>query len=196
MINMLPNWHPFFVHFTVALLIVATAMYLLSRFMTQSKLADQLTMVARWNLWTGAGFSLLTVATGWYAYNTVIHDTPSHAAMTEHRNWAMATFVMFLGATVWEYFLSRQGKNKRGLFNGLLAIAAALLLSTAWHGSELVYRFGLGVMSIPKAEEHTHTHAHEAVVEPDHKLSAGDAASTLPKKAGHVHAPGTPPHMD
>jgi uncharacterized membrane protein len=166
MINIIPNWHPVFVHFTVALLIVAAALHLLSHFVANREFANQLTIVARWNLWIGAGFTLVTVAAGWYAYYTVAHDAPSHLAMTEHRNWAMATLVLFLGIAGWEYYLHRHGKSKGWLFTGLLAIAAALLLTTAWHGGELVYRHGLGVMSLPEAESgeggaHDHTHDHE-----------------------------------
>ena len=158
--EIIPNWHPVFVHFTVALLIVAAAIHLLSHFLPKGELANQLTIVARWNLWFGMGFTLLTVAAGWYAFYTVDHDAPSHIAMTEHRNWAMATFALLLGITGWEYYLSRRGRGKGWLFTGLLVIAAGLLLTTAWHGSGLVYRYGLGVMSLPKPEGAGHAHEH------------------------------------
>lgn len=164
MIDILPNWHPIFVHFTVALLTTATAIQLLFNLMPDSKLGNQLTMVARWNLRIGVGLTLLTVAAGWYAYNTVGHDAPSHLAMTEHRNWAIATLALFLGIAGWEYYLHHRGRNKGWLFTVLLALAAALLLTTAWHGGELVYRHGLGVMSLPETGEetgHEHTHVHE-----------------------------------
>lgn len=46
MINIIPNWHPVFVHFTVALLIIATITHLLSRFLPGGELARQLTIVA------------------------------------------------------------------------------------------------------------------------------------------------------
>ncbi len=164
MINILPNWHPVFVHFTVALLIVAAVAQLLSHFVSVGKMGNQLIIVGRWNLWIGVGFTLLTVAAGWYAYYTVGHDSPSHIAMTEHRNWAMATIALFLGIAGWEYYQSRRGGNRGWLFTGLLTIGAALLLTTAWHGGELVYRHGLGVMSLPEtgAESgHDHAHSHE-----------------------------------
>ena len=222
MINIIPNYHPIFVHFTVALLIVAAAIHLLSHFVSNTGLRDQLAIVARWNLWIGTGFALITFAAGWYAYNTVNHDAPSHIAMTGHRNWAMATLVMFLGIAGWEIYLHRHGKDKGWLFTGLLAIAAALLLSTAWHGGELVYRYGLGVMALPAAEgpghDHHHEHGampmqeegvdghahshddaggghmHDAAPEPD--ISAASGVGMMPKKAGHTHASGTPPHKD
>jgi uncharacterized membrane protein len=226
MINIIPNWHPIFVHFTVALLIAATAIHLLSRIVPNSDLASQLAIVARWSLWIGVGITLLTVAAGWYAYYTVAHDAPSHIAMTEHRNWAMTTLALFLGVAGWEYYLSRRGKSKGWLFTGLLVIAAVFLLSTAWHGGELVYRYGLGVMSLPKPEGpgHTHKHGeghgempvqgeaaphegghnHDDTANDGHAHDAGhngktpavNDTGTAPKKAGHTHAPGTPPHKD
>jgi len=210
MIEILPNWHPVLVHFTVALLIIAAAMHLLSHFLPKGELANQMTFVARWNLWIGIGFTLLTVVAGWYAYNTVVHDEPSHIAMIEHRNWAMATFVVLLGIAGWEYYLSRRGKARGWLFTGLMVIAAVLLLSTAWHGSELVYRHGLGVMSLPKAEGPNHNHEHanghgdmpvpgeEKLHEDGHEHNHDDMAngsSVAPKKT-HSHTPGTPPHKD
>lgn len=160
MIEMVPNWHPTFVHFTVALLSITATIHLLSHFLPKGEMANQLTIVARWNLWIGVACTLLTVAAGWYAYNTVAHDAPSHSAMTVHRNWAMATFALLLVIAGWEYYLSRRGKDKGWLFTGLLVIAAGLLLSTAWHGGELVYRYGLGVMSMPKPEGTGHSHEH------------------------------------
>ena len=224
MITIIPNYHPIFVHFTVALLIIAAAIHLLSHFMPNRELVNQLTIVARWNLRIGVAATLLTVAAGWYAYNTVGHDAPSHIAMTEHRNWAMVTLTLFLGIAGWEYYLHRHGKGKGWLFTGLLAIAAALLLSTAWHGGELVYRYGLGVMSLPKSEgpghphdhgnmpiqgegtlhEDGHAHSHDDAVnsghahdvEADHEIPAASGIGTTPRKAGHTHAPGTPPHKD
>lgn len=58
MMEIIPSWHPVFVHFTVALLIIAAAIHLLSHFLhhfqSKGKLANQLTIVARWNLWFGS----------------------------------------------------------------------------------------------------------------------------------------------
>ena len=160
MINILPNWHPIFVHFTVALLIVAAAMHVLAHFVSRNELRNQLTITARWNLWIGTTFTVLTVAAGWYAFNTVAHDTPSHLAMIDHRNWAMVTFAALLGIAAWEYYLYRYGKSKGWLFTALLVLTASLLLATAWHGGELVYRYGLGVMSMPKPDGAA-GHAHD-----------------------------------
>ncbi|MDH5573601.1 MAG: hypothetical protein OEY89_17685, partial [Gammaproteobacteria bacterium] len=71
MIDILPNWHPIFVHFTVALLSVSIGVYFASCFMKKSELKNEWLIVARWSLWFGTGITVLTVLSGLYAYNTV-----------------------------------------------------------------------------------------------------------------------------
>ena len=194
MLNILPNWHPIFVHFTVALLIVAAAMHVLSHFVSNLNLKNQLATTARWNLWIGIAATALTVAAGWYAYYTVSHDEPSHLAMTEHRNWAMATVAVFLGIAAWEYYLHRHGKNKSWLFTALMVIAASLLLSTAWHGGELVYRYGLGVMSMPKAEGTGHAHEHDQTDRADMKHAPDAMPASAPAPHSEVPNSVAAPH--
>ena len=47
MIEIIPNWHPIFVHFTVALLFVAVALYPLSYLLPATTVRDEFTIVAR-----------------------------------------------------------------------------------------------------------------------------------------------------
>jgi uncharacterized membrane protein len=156
MIEIIPNWHPIFVHFTVALLSVAVLLSLLVRFMPTGKLREQWQCVAQWNLWLGAGITLLTVAAGVLAYNSVAHDTPSHEAMTEHRNWALVTAALFIGLAIWSWLRVRADKAQSLVLLVGLLIGGVLLASTAWRGGEVVYRYGLGVMSLPKTDSHGH----------------------------------------
>lgn len=181
MIEIVPNWHPIFVHFSVALLITATLLHLASHVVKNEELSKKCALVGRWNLWLGASFTVLTVAAGLYAYYTVTHDTPSHSAMTEHRNWALVTFSLFAGIVSWEYVLQRRGQGKSWAFTILLITGAGLLLSTAWHGGELVYRYGLGVMSMPKAEGVGHNH--------DHSAGEGHDGMSLPSQHDTLSSP-------
>ena len=199
MFQILPNWHPIFVHFSVALLSVAAVLHLASHFVSKPGLANQWTIVARWNLSIGIGFTLITVAAGWYAYYTVDHDVPSHAAMTVHRNWAMVTLALFLGIAAWEYYLQRHAKGKGWLFTGLLIVAATLLVSTAWHGGELVYRYGLGVKALPKPEGAGHAHDHgdgNAQGHGDMPMTELIAPGNTEDGQAHTHDDATDHHQD
>jgi hypothetical protein len=76
--------------------------------------------------------------------------------MIEHRNWAMATFAAFLLVGLWSWFRAKQQKPIQWPLVIAVCAAGLLLISTAWHGGELVYRHGLGVMSLPNPDEHAH----------------------------------------
>ncbi len=156
MIEIIPNWHPVFVHFTVALLSLSVVLYLATHLPLPAGLRAEWRVVAHWMLWLGAMFAITTVATGWLAYNSVNHDDVSHAAMTEHRNWALITLTVFVVLALWSLWgrwANRQvSKGAAGaVFLAVLVIGGFLLASTAWRGAELVFRHGLGVMSLPNA---------------------------------------------
>ncbi|MCF6236338.1 MAG: DUF2231 domain-containing protein [Gammaproteobacteria bacterium] len=157
--EIIPNLHPIFVHFTVALLSLSVGLFVVTLFV-KSPLKEQWQTVARWTLWFGAGITIITGLTGLEAYNTVAHDTPSHLAMTDHRNWAVVTIVLFLVLASWSILWIRKGKHLGAAFVVCMVIAGGILGSTAWHGGELVYRYGLGVMSLPQSEGEGHSHSH------------------------------------
>jgi uncharacterized membrane protein len=196
MIEIIPNWHPIFVHFTLALWTVAALFFVLAIGWEQSQWRSQWLHTAYWNLWLGAGVAVITAITGWLAYNSVAHDAPSHAAMTEHRNWATATLIVMLPLSAWSMWRYFNGKAPGAVFLLPLLIGIGLLASTGWHGGELVYRYGLGVMSLPAAEEpghahgHDHDHADEVVREHESMSDAPSAAppmSSEEEQPGHLH---------
>ncbi|MDH5444966.1 MAG: DUF2231 domain-containing protein [Gammaproteobacteria bacterium] len=163
MIEIIPNWHPIFVHFTVALLSIAIVLFVLGVFNKNESTQQTMYKVAEWNFWIGAIITIATGLAGWYAYNTVAHDTPSHAAMTVHRNWALATITVLTIIAFWLWRSKKTGqKSPSKLFVSLLVGLLLLLGTTAWHGGEVVYRYGLGVMSLPKSEGEGHAHEHPA----------------------------------
>jgi uncharacterized membrane protein len=201
MVEIIPNWHPILVHFTVALLSLAVVLSVMVAFLADGKLRQQWRLVAQWNLWLGAGITLLTVAAGVVAYNTVAHDTPSHEAMTEHRNWALVTAALFIGLALWSWQRARADKAPGGVLLAGLLIGGVLLAATAWHGGELVYRYGLGVKSLPKASahdhaggaEHDHDHAHTAMPVVPEVLDSSSVDCELPEdKAGATTAADAP----
>lgn len=150
MIEILPNWHPVLVHFTIALFSTAIGLFFAGTIFVKKSWGKPLLQAAHLNLWIGAGFTVLTLLAGWDAYNTVTHDGPSHAAMTDHRNWALFTAALFFVITVWSILICRKTIRVGIPFLVTLLVAAGLLATTGFKGAEAVYRYGIGVMSMPK----------------------------------------------
>lgn len=162
--EIIPNLHPLFVHFPIALLGVSAFFHLAAKAMQgKPRYALLCTTLAHATLWLGALAALPTALFGWQAFNSVNHDEAGHVAMLAHRAWALATVAVLVVLAGWDVW-----RNKVDAAPGTPCIAAVLAVwimvpITAWHGAELVYRHGLGVMSIPAAavDDHGHeTHPH------------------------------------
>lgn len=171
MIEIIPNYHPAFVHFPVAFVTAAAAFTAAGTVFRSWSYAAQCLMTGRWMLWAAALSALIAATFGWFAFNSVAHDEVSHVAMMLHRNWALGTLTALLALAAWDMWRGRSGKMPSLGFLVLLVAAWLLVMSTAWHGAELVYRHGLGVMSLPDVHadqdaashdagghEHDHTH--------------------------------------
>lgn len=188
MIEIIPNWHPFLVHFTVALTLAAVGLFLLAHVFRGRPIAAQLTVVARWNLWLGALSAAPTFAAGLQAYYTVAHDAPSHAAMTIHLKWAIATLVLLVLAAVAAWRDRQRVVGASAMLAVALLLASASLAVTGYLGAENVYRHGLGVMSLPEAEGgdgHDHEHGPAA---PGSSAAPGSAVPQAPLPDGNHHA--------
>lgn len=166
-LDILPNWHPVFVHFTVGLLFMSVALFLAAALIRKEPIHGQLLTVACWNLWLGTLVTVGTLLAGFYAFNTVPHQFEAqHLAMLDHRKWALGTAALFVFLAFWSLISTLRG---RGAFTGwvnvmflaLLLAAGASLAATGYKGGELVFRHGLGVMAQPVAqEEHHDSHDH------------------------------------
>ena len=166
MIEILPNWHPILVHFTLALFTVAAVLFWAGALLRRRAWASGLTTTAFWNLWIGAGLTLATVAAGFHAFYTVAHDPLGHVAMTDHRNWALATAGVWWGLALWGGWVAKKSKRPPCPFYVVLVPALALLLVTGFKGGELVFRHGMGVMALPAVEvqgepEHGNGHSQD-----------------------------------
>lgn len=181
MIEVLPNWHPVFVHFSVSLLTLSVLAFFVSNVARTYNAQFQARLFGRWCLWLGVAFSVATVAAGMYAYYTVNHDTPSHVVMTTHRNLAIGTFFVFFILSIWSIVNYRSDFEEGKSFLITSLIGLVLLFVTAWHGGELVYRYGLGVESIPQKTGQGHDHgAH------DHGTPPSNQSESLMDNTGMV----------
>ncbi|WP_416877445.1 DUF2231 domain-containing protein [Litorimonas sp.] len=168
-----PNIHPVLVHFAYALSLSAFGIYIVGRLLPAGPRKESTQPAGDWMLALGALAIIGTIAAGFYAYYTVAHDGPSHAAMTTHRNWAVPSGTAILILAVWRY-LSR-AKPPGGLFLGLLAAAVLSLSVTAWWGGNIVYKYGLGVQSLPTGTGDGHDHDHGSAGETGKTEQSHDA---------------------
>jgi len=162
MIEIIPNWHPIFVNFTVALFVVSMLLHIVALLAPNAPWRSACLAAAHWNLALGAVFALITVGTGLNAYYTVAHDSPSHAAMTDHRNWAFATAGVIVAVALWRWTQRNRNTQPNFILAITLVLAGGLLTVTAWKGAELVFRYGLGVMALVEAEGPGHSHEHDS----------------------------------
>lgn len=201
MIEIIPNYHPLFVHFPIAYATAALFFFAAGILFGKKSWAAQCLIFARWMLWAATIFAGIAAVFGWFAYNSVDHDEAGHQAMTLHRNWALATLGVLTLLAAIDGWLRRFVIAVPYGFLALLLVAWLLVISTAWHGSEVVYRHGLGVMSLPKAEGPGHPDErrpaqNEAASHGDGHDHNATVTEAPHKKTGHTHAPGTAPHND
>lgn len=169
--EIIPNYHPMLVHFSIALLTIATLFYSASLLFGLGDRSQTLLSAARWNLWVGVAISFVTVLTGWLAYNSVAHDALSHQAMTLHMNWALPTLGLWVVVAGWSFF-SRKIKPSL-IFILFLWLSTASLLVTGYLGAENVYRHGIGVMRLPVSMGEGHEEGAEGQHEGGHEHSSG-----------------------
>ena len=213
MIEIIPNWHPIFVHFTVALLFLVGVIQLILFVTKELKLKESLFAAQNWMIGFGVLATLATIATGLQAYYSVNHDGPSHVAMTDHRNWALLTGGIFVLCAA---LFSMKSAALKNIATYGFVLVTALVSVTAFKGGEIVYRHGLGVMSLPEVsgEGHDHEHAdghehahtvttHPASVEEAHDSSPDHHAKNDPVShddstgvSEHSHEDGGHEHAD
>jgi len=187
MIEIIPNWHPLLVHFTIALLSISVLFFVIQKPLYETEIGDNFYVFARYSLFMGVLISILTLVAGWFAFNSVDHDTPSHLAMIDHRMWGIITFAVFAVAAIWLALSSEMRETVSVIFIVFMLIGGVLLFTTGYKGAELVYKHGLGVQSLPKAENHDHASGHDHGDAGHHEKSESHS-----QNAGHEHETASP----
>jgi ketosteroid isomerase-like protein len=105
--------------------------------------------------------------------------------MTDHRNVALGAFGLVAVIAAWR--LIRRASAPSALFVAAIFAASALVATTAYKGGRLVYHYGLGVASMPMADEGEGHHHNGAATEHHHDDDA-DEADNAGDRAHHPAA--------
>lgn len=179
------QWHPFFVHFSIALLLVSTVFLVLGCFFPAKAWSSKLKFAGYVNLWLGASLTVLSVIAGIDAFNTVTHDTPAHIAMKDHRVWALGTAALAILLALWSFLSHRKGQDPGNRFLMFMLVLAVGVFITGGKGANLVYTHGLAVASLPDASNHDHgshdhgSHDHGEDADHDHELNTDTPLSAV-----------------
>ncbi len=179
--QIIPNLHPAVVHFPIALTMVAFILGLAARLFRQSASSTSLAAAGYYALILAAVSAVAAVGLGWLAFNsTMNHDDAGHAAMLLHRAWAIPTAVGLVLVAIWHSLKSRQDSPMSIPVLVCLAGLSMSVATTAWLGSEVVYRHGIGVLSLPASGGHHHAgHPHGEASE--------SATPSQDTHSGHQH---------
>jgi uncharacterized membrane protein len=178
MLEIIPNLHPLMVHFPIALISVSAFFHVASLAKRGNSYARYCAILAHGTLWLGALAAIPTVYFGWQAFNSVNHDEAGHAAMLVHRAWALGTAAVLVILAGWDAWRNKVETPPAWWFSSAVIGAWLLVAVTAWYGGELVYRHGLGVLSLPAAEAgHEQKHGQSGT---EHSHTGGMVSETAP----------------
>jgi uncharacterized membrane protein len=171
----MPNWHPLFIHFPIALLILGFVIEIIS----VGRPRGGFRAAGRWMMLLGALLALPAVTAGIYAFRDVA--APGGLDVDEHwqqvlarstwspQQWdvisdhiwynSVAVFLFLAAVVVW---LGSSDKWRRSIYLPALIVTLVgviLMIIGASHGGELVYRYGTGVevgaATVEPATSHT-----------------------------------------
>ena len=158
--QIIPNFHPIVVHFPIALTIVAFLFSFAAYARRRHPISAQLTAAGHFTLWLAAIGAAVAVLLGWLAFNSVNHDDAGHAAMLLHRSWAIPTAVGLILLSCWDAWKYRVNELISVPMLFLLFLLSQAIAVTGWLGGEVVYRHGIGVLSLPSSEISAHGQHH------------------------------------
>lgn len=162
------SWHPLVIHFPLVALPLAVLLDTVVARTRSSRWRESATLL--W--WVGLAGAAAAVSTGLVAYSRVEHSDLAHERMTLHRNLALATVAVLLGAVLWRW---RQPASRGAALVGVIGVGGLVVVGTL--GGELVFRHAIGVPTevieqvISERSGHSHAgpeHSHPLVGDSTH----------------------------
>ncbi len=144
--QIIPGWHPFIVHFALALTLSGGVGLGAARLVGSPVAARRCAVFGTLNLCAGAVFVVLAIASGIGAIWDLNLASGARAAVSTHVKWAFFAAVAVILVAVWRGAGTVPEEPPSNLFLVFMAGAAAAVAVTAYFGAENVYRFGIGVL--------------------------------------------------
>lgn len=143
------TFHPVFVHFPIALAILAAALELAGAAFKH----DGLKQAAAWNLRFAFLGALAALRTGFQAEEGVPHESAAHEIMELHETLAIV-FTCVAGAlAALSFFFHKPAVAKLRPVYALLLVAAAVTVGYGGHlGGTMVYEHGIGTETLEQLQ--------------------------------------------
>lgn len=153
-LNAMPNWHPFIVHFPIALL----PTFFVLDITGVIRKNNELRQVASYFLYLGAISSVIAIIAGFKAAETVIHDNIAHSVMEVHELYGLIVTALALVLALWRYHNKAPQRLMANVLHQILSVLLCVFLTLgADLGGLMVYKYGVGVASVkPSVDSHEH----------------------------------------
>ncbi|MCH7939504.1 MAG: hypothetical protein IID13_07145 [Candidatus Marinimicrobia bacterium] len=141
------NIHPLFVHFPIAITIMALVFEGASR-LNKDKFPPVISTAL---IYSAALAAIVTVVTGLNAADTLGHDSPGHDLVHIHRDFMLYYTAFIVVLAVANFIIAKKaGDRLAGTWGkmfrpGLLIMATAILVVGTDIGGQLVFKHGVGV---------------------------------------------------
>ena len=141
------NIHPLFVHFPIAITIMALAFEGASR-LNKDRFPPVISTAL---IYTGALAAVVTVVTGLSAADTLGHDSPGHDLVHIHRDFMLYYTAVIVVLAAANFIIAKKAGHQLAatwgkVFRpGLLIMATAILVVGTDIGGQLVFKHGMGV---------------------------------------------------
>ena len=186
-LQIIPNFHPIVVHFPIALTVIAFLLSIAAYARRSHPVSTQLAAAGHFTLWLAAIGAATAVLFGWFAFNSVNHDDAGHAAMLLHRSWAIPTALGLILLASWDAWKYRVNELISVPMLFILFLLSQAIAVTGWLGGEVVYRHGIGVLSIPATDGAGHGHHKGADVTATPKAGPDEHTEMNSDEKGESH---------
>ncbi len=138
----MPNIHPFFVHFPIALLTIG----LIAELWALARREGHAGKLGWWLQAAGTLGLLIAAGTGLLAGQSEVIPDAARGTLDAHQQGAFVSAAVFAALALWR--VGARGSitgNRRVMFVLLYTVGLGAVLVTGWYGGRLVFEFGVGV---------------------------------------------------